>query len=189
MLIPNKNMSKLKIIFAFLILMLTFSAVNAQIEDEPNEAPPPRQNDNPMRPNLLRELGLSDVQIRQLRTINAESKPRLREAQEKMRDAKRALDEAIYADTVDNANVELKLREFSAAETEINRIRATTELAIRNVLTPEQLTRFRELRENFEKRMEERRDKREDRQNNRRNRQRDRQQQPPNDRLNRQKRP
>lgn len=174
MLMPkkNKNMSKLKIIFAFLILMLTFSAVNAQNEDEPNDASPSGQN--PMRrPNLLRELGLNDVQIKQLRTINAESKPRLREAQEKMRNAKRALDEAIYADTVDNTNIESKIREFSVAEAGINRIRATTELAIRNVLTPEQLTRFRELRANFEKRMEERREKRQDRMDDRRNPNRD----------------
>jgi periplasmic protein CpxP/Spy len=163
-------MSKLKIIFAFLILMLTFSAVNAQIEDEPDGAPPPGQNERPVRrPNLLRELGLNDVQIKQLRLINAESKPRLREAQDKMRDAKRALDEAIYADTVDNANIEIKLREFSAAEAEINRIRATTELAIRNVLTPEQLTRFRELRENFEQRRGERREKRQERLDDRKN--------------------
>lgn len=177
-------MSKLKIIFAFLILTLTFSAVNAQIEDEPDDAPPPKQNDQPIRrPNLLRELGLSDVQIRQLRTMNAESKTDLREAQEKMRNAKRALDEAIYADTVDNANIELKLREFSAAQAEINRIRAATELAIRNILTPEQLTRFRELHQNFEKRMEERRDKREERQNKRRGRQ------PQNNRLNNKKSP
>lgn len=181
MLMPNnfemyreKEMSKLKIIFAFLILMLTFSVVNAQIEDAPDDAPPPGQNDRPMRrPNLLRELGLSDVQIRQLRTINAESKTSLRDAQDKMQDAKRSLDEAIYADKVDNANIELKLREFSAAQAEINRIRATTELAIRNVLTPEQLMRFRELRESFEKRKEEIRDKRQERMENRRNPQQD----------------
>ena len=173
-------MSKLKIIFAFLILMLTFSAVNAQIEDEPDDAPPPGQNERPVRrPNLLRALGLNDVQIKQLRSINAESKPRLREAQDKMRDAKRALDEAIYADKVDNANIELKLRDFSAAEAAINRIRATTELAIRNVLMPEQLTRFRELRENFEQRKEEMRDKRQENLDDRRTLNRDKPQNKP----------
>lgn len=180
-------MSKLKVIFAFFILMLTFSAVSAQIEDEPDDAPPP--GERPMRrPNLLRELGLTDVQIRQLRTINEQNRPRLKTAQEKMRNAKRALDEAIYADAVDNANIELKLREFSAAESEINRIRATTELAVRNVLTPEQLTRFRELRANFEERLEERRNRRKERKGERRNPRRDRQL-PPNRRLNRQNRP
>lgn len=160
-------MSKFKVIFAFLILMLTFSAVSAQIEEEPDDAPPP--GERPMRrPNLLRELGLTDAQVRQLRTINGQNRPRLKAAQEKMRNAKRALDDAIYADAIDNANIELKLREFSAAESEINRIRTTTELAVRNVLTPEQLTRFRELRANFEKRMEERRDQRQERKSNRR---------------------
>ncbi len=180
-------MSKLKVIFAFFILMLTFSVAVAQIEDEPDDAPPP--NERPMRrPNLLRELGLTDVQIRQLRTINAENRPRLKAAQEKMRNAKRALDEAIYADAVDNADIELKLREFTAAQVEINRIRAMTELAVRNVLTPAQLTRFRELRANFEKRIEERRDQRQERKGERKNPRRDRQL-PPNRRLNRQNRP
>lgn len=162
-------MSKLKIIFALLILMLTFSAVNAQIEDEPDDAPPPVQNDKPMNRNqILRELGLTPVQIRQFRMNNAESKKLLQAAQEQSRTAKRELDQAIYADTLDNANIEIKLRAYSAAQAEIARIRATTEVAQRNILTPEQLTRFRELRESFGKRLEGRRDKRQERMDDRR---------------------
>ncbi len=164
-------MSKFKFIFAFLILMLTFSAVNAQIDDEPDDAPPTAgQNARPTRrPNLLRALDLSDAQVQQLKTINQENRVKLRAAQGKMRETKRALDEAIYADAVDNANIELKLRAFSAAQAEIIRIRATTELAVRNVLTPEQLTRFRALREQFEKRKDDFRGKRQDRIDNNQN--------------------
>lgn len=149
-------MSKLKIIFALLILMLTFSAVNAQTEDEPDDKPMNRNQ-------ILRELGLTDVQIRQFRMNNAESRKLLQAAQEKLRTAKRELDEAIYADTLDNAKIELKLRAFSAAQAEIARIRANTEVAQRNILTPEQLTRFREIRENFERRLKEMREKRQER--------------------------
>ena len=163
-------MLKLKIIFTLLILMLTFSAVNAQIDGEADDAPPSRQNDKPTNRNqILRELGLTDVQIRQFRVNNAESKKLLQAAQEKLRTAKRELDEAIYADTLDNAKIELKLRAFAAAQAEIARIRANTEVAQRNILTPEQLTRFRQLRENFEKRLEERREKRQERLDNRKN--------------------
>lgn len=164
-------MFKLKTFFALLVLMLAFSIVaQAQIDDETDDAPPHETDQSARRPNLLRELGLTDAQIRQLRMINAQSRPRLRDAQEKLRAAKDDLDKAIYADAVDNANIELKLRTFAAAQTEIARIRAQTELAVRNVLTPEQLKRFRELRANFEKRMEEMRDTRQRRQMNRRNR-------------------
>jgi Spy/CpxP family protein refolding chaperone len=41
------------------------------------------------------------------------------------------------------------LKEFQAAQTHVARLRFESELAIRKVLTPEQLTRFRELRRAF----------------------------------------
>jgi len=56
---------------------------------------------------------------------------------------------SIYGDTVDDSVVKERLREFQAAQAELARIKFTNELAVRKVLTPEQLVKFRELRRRF----------------------------------------
>ncbi len=152
-------MLKFRLLFTLLFLTLGFTAVNAQ-----NDADAPKQQfDEPNRPQLLRELGLRQEQIRQIRLINGENKEKLREANFRLREARRNLDAAIYSDNADNLLVETKLREFQNAQAEVAKIRTLTELAIRKVLTPEQLVRFRELRQGFEQ-------FRQNRQNNRRER-------------------
>jgi Spy/CpxP family protein refolding chaperone len=56
---------------------------------------------------------------------------------------------AIYADTVSDADFQTSLTEFRAAQSEMARLRFESELAVRKILTPEQLVRFRELRRKF----------------------------------------
>jgi Spy/CpxP family protein refolding chaperone len=124
----------------------------------------------PRRPNLLAELGLSPEQIKQIREINTNRKPQMAEAQRKLREANRALDAAIYADTADRAEIDTRLKDFQTAQAEVARIRFNSELAIRSVLTPEQLGRFRELREKFGDTREEIRERRQERRQQRRNR-------------------
>ncbi len=149
-------MLKFRLLFILLLLMLTFSAVKAQ-----REANLPKQQFNePRRPQLLRELGLTQEQIRRIRLINNENKERMREANFRLREANRNLDTAIYADKADEAFIELKLREFQTAQAGIAKIRAVTELEIRKVLTPEQLIRFREMRQKFEQIRQNRRNNR-----------------------------
>jgi hypothetical protein len=56
------------------------------------------------------------------------------------------LDEAIYADTVDESAIEMHARDFAAAQAVVTRLRAMTELRIRRVLSPEQLNLLRTFR-------------------------------------------
>ena len=72
----------------------------------------------------------------------------------RFRAANLALDEAIYADSPNDADVQARMKEVQLAQAEIIKIRITSELAIRKVLTPEQLVKFRELREKFMQRMQ-----------------------------------
>lgn len=102
------------------------------------------------RADLLRELGLSQDQLRQLRQLNVDRKPRMEEAQRKLREANRLLDEAIYADEVNEADVEARLKDAQQAQADVFRLRSANELAIRRILMPDQLARFRELRKRFE---------------------------------------
>ena len=123
----------------------------------------------PRRPNLLGELGLSPVQIDQIKQINQNRKPQIEEAQRRLREANRALDAAIYADTANASEVNSRLSDFQAAQAEVARIRFTSELSIRNVLTPEQLGRFRELRQRFASRRQNAQERRVERRSQRRN--------------------
>lgn len=110
--------------------------------DEPAE--PPRQ-----RPSLLQELGLTPEQIQAVRRINQERKPAELAARKRFQEANRALSMAIYTDKVDESEFQEKLSEFQAAQAELARIKFSNELAVRKLLTPDQLVKFRELRRRF----------------------------------------
>ncbi len=98
---------------------------------------------------ILRQLGLSDEQIRQFRAVNAEWRPVRMEAQRRFREANRDLDIAIYADVVDDALVAERLQAYQEAQAELTRVRYAEEIAVRKILTPDQLVRFREARRRF----------------------------------------
>lgn len=112
------------------------------------DGPPPTEGQRPPndRPDILAQLGLSPDQVQQFRRLNAEHRPLMNEAQKRVRDATRDLDMAIYADVVNEDVVHERLRAFQLAHAEVNRLRFANELAIRKILTLEQLQHFREFR-------------------------------------------
>ncbi len=92
-----KKLNILNLIFAGLLIFVSLTAVKAQDETMSPHFPN-KKNDAQTRPNLLRQLGLTQDQIKQVRQINQANKSRMREAQERLREANRNLDQAIYAD-------------------------------------------------------------------------------------------
>lgn len=153
-----KNANLLKILFFSLLLTISFSTAKAQEtppNDEPNQVQPPKA-----RPNLLRELGLTPEQMRAIRRLNADKKADVQEAQRKAADARRNLDAAIYADTVNDDEVKMRLEEFQKAQLEVIKIRSSVEYEIRKILTPEQVVRFRALRQRFAEIRENRQERR-----------------------------
>lgn len=150
-----KKLNILTLIFVGLLLTVSFRAVKAQDETAPPDATVQNFNKKP-RPNLLAELELSQEQIRQIRRLNREKQPLLREAQQRLGEAKRNLDQAIYADTVDESDVQSKLKEVQIIQAEVFKIRSTTEFAVRKILTVGQLVKFREVRQRFMQTIEER---------------------------------
>lgn len=138
-----KKINFLTLIFAGLLLSLTFTNVKAQEENPTTDTP--NQKVRPFR--ILEELGLTREQIQQIRRINQERKPIMQEAQMRWREANRNLDMAIYADNPNDEEVQARIKEAQAAQTELIKERATTEFLIRKVLTTEQLLKFRQLRQ------------------------------------------
>lgn len=143
-------------IFFLFIAVACFSTFAAAQDPKPAFTPPgdvrPAQNQQlDVRGTILRQLGLSREQFQQIRRVNAERKPLMDAANMRLKAANRALDEAIYADQVNEVDVQARLKEFQLAQADVAKIRFTSEFSIRRILTPEQLLRFRELRQQFER--------------------------------------
>jgi len=135
------------------VVMLAFCGVGSALAQNnlrpADDRPPFEQRGESKRPNLLRILGLSPSQMQEIRRINQARKPQMDAAQMRLRDANRALDEAIYTDNFDAAAFDARLKDVQAAHAEVARLRFTSEMNIRKILTPDQLGRFRELRRQF----------------------------------------
>jgi Spy/CpxP family protein refolding chaperone len=128
----------------------------AQTQGAPTAQPTPARRGGVERParggNLMRRLNLTPEQRLKLREIRSQGEPETRVLTRRVRLARRALDEAIYSDAVEDALVEQRARELAAAQTALVRLRAATELKVRRVLTAEQLQTFRELRRQAQRR-------------------------------------
>lgn len=146
-----KKLNPFLILISFVLLLFVSSGVNGQ--DKPGDNFAPQQNEQFVRQNFLRELGLDREQIQQIRMLNMNRAPLMQEAQKRLREANRNLDQAIYADLIDEKAIQLRLQEVQAAQSEVFKLRAMNEFEVRKILTPEQLTKFRELREKFANRI------------------------------------
>ena len=135
-----------------LVLLPLCAAAAAQEPDEPQQQAAPRRPARAL--NLMQRLNLSREQRLRLREIRDQSAAEVRAHTRRVRLARRALDEAIYADAVDDALIEQRSRELSAAQTALVRLRAATELKVRRVLTDEQLRLFRTLRQQAQRRQQ-----------------------------------
>ncbi len=168
-----KRFNYLSLIFAVLLFAAFSATVKAQNNPPPDEAV---QQTAAPRPNLMAQLGLTQDQIKQIRQINQAKKPQMRAAQDRLREANRNLDQAIYADVANDVEIQARLKDVQSAHAEVIKIRSLTELAVRKILSPDQLAKFRDVREKFaqqkennQQRMNNRRMNAPNRQNNLRN--------------------
>jgi Spy/CpxP family protein refolding chaperone len=139
-----------RIVFFFVAVLFTAASVLAQEGPEPQGGQDqPRRQNNPGA-NLLRQLGLDREQMQQLRQINVRRQPLMENAQRRFREANRRLDESIYADQLVEAEVQERIKEVQLLHAELIRLRSMNELSIRKILTPDQLNKFRRLRQRFD---------------------------------------
>lgn len=137
--------------FLLPVLILTFAVAiwsqDTPVQPTPVETPQPKAGDQ--RGEILRQLGLRREQMQQIRRITVERRPLFEAAQIKLREATNALDEAIYADDLTPEIFQARLKEVQLAQAELSRVRYQNEVAVRRILTPEQLVMFRDLRRKF----------------------------------------
>lgn len=146
----NNFSSRLRALIARLALLALLlmagggvSVVRAQDGDEPETATQARRSVGAA--GLLRALNLTPAQRQQIKAIRRDIEPQGRLLGLRLLQARRALDEAIYADNPDDRVIEERVRELGAAQSAVIRMRALTELKIRRVLSNEQLSAFRRL--------------------------------------------
>src|SRR3989440_8445062 len=150
--LPGKSLVAVSCGFAFALFTLSPHAARAQTAAATTQQPAQQQEGaaqaNPNDPvSLLGQLNLSQEQIGQMRAIQGESVPQAQALTRRLNQARRALDEAIYSDTLDESLIEQRARDVAEAQAALVRLRAQTELRVRRVLTPEQLQTFRDLRQ------------------------------------------
>jgi len=93
------------------------------VEGQPPVTQRPNTNDQPdVRTAALRQLGLSNVQMQQIRRINIDRKPLMDAAQRRLRESNRSLDEMIYADNANDTDIQARLKDFQLAQAEVSTI-------------------------------------------------------------------
>jgi Spy/CpxP family protein refolding chaperone len=97
--------------------------------------------------NWVTALGLTPDQVSRIHSIRQQNKMEWQTTRQRLNQAQRALDEAIYSDDASEAMIEERAREVAEAQAAEVRVRARTELGIRRVLTAEQLNIFRTIRQ------------------------------------------
>lgn len=96
----------------------------------------------------VRELNLSPEQRERIRAIREQTREERAAINQRLRATNRALEEVLDSENPIEAVVEQRLREVAEAQAASMRMRVLTEFRIRRVLTPEQLTTLRTLRQN-----------------------------------------
>lgn len=140
-------------VFIFVVAMM-FAVSSYGQDPQEQDGPSPERPANRM--DILRELGLSQDQIRQMRLINRDIRAKRQAARLRVAEATKSLDQAIYADTVDEAVVAERLSDLQNAQAEIVKVNFENEFAMRKILTSEQLVRFLDIRRNFQRQRQER---------------------------------
>jgi Spy/CpxP family protein refolding chaperone len=125
---------KLKTLILFLTLLFTQAVVSAQ---DPNGPPP----DDP-----IQQLRLTPEQRQRIRVIMDQTKDERQMVNRRFREANGALDRALDSDPLDENMVEQRMAELNAAQAAQLRMRVSTEMRVRRVLTREQLATLQSLR-------------------------------------------
>jgi Spy/CpxP family protein refolding chaperone len=137
-----KNSIKI-IILSLAAVSLSVFAAGAGIAQEPQQAetqPGPVQDP-------IRQLNLSPEQREKIRAIVEEKRQERIGINQQLRLASRGLQEALDSENPDEALVEQRLRDVAAAQAAQMRMRVLTEVRIRRVLSAEQQSLLRVLRQ------------------------------------------
>ena len=151
---------KIAIAFVAFLVFAAGPSITAQTPEQPS-APAPQGN---VGGDPVRQLNLTPEQRELIRAIREQSREERATVNQRVREANKALEEALDAEAADQVLVEQRIQEVAAAQAAAMRMRIMTEVKIRQVLNAEQRTILRVLRRNVHERRERRLDGTEQRQ-------------------------
>lgn len=139
---------KLAVLAATVVLFGLCGAIAGQTTQPQDSSAPAQAQTLPANQMTdLRPLDLKPDQIQKIRAINFELKDERQAAGLKLRQAQRALAEAIESPTPNESLIEQRSREVAEAQANTIRLRSLTEARILQILTPEQRIRLKEIRQ------------------------------------------
>lgn len=155
--------------FPVLLAMAPWSLNYGQTQQPPTVSAEPSAEHRPGGAvgDPIRQLNLTPEQREQIRSIRQETTSERAAINQRVREANRALETALDSDNPDETAVEQKMRDLAAAQADAMRMRISTEVKIRRVLTVEQRTTLRSLRQQARERQHERLEMRDQRQRRR----------------------
>lgn len=130
-----------------LFLLLLPLSISQGFAQTPDEAAPADAAQGNQDANWVTVLDLTPEQVTRIRAIRQQNRVEWQAAKQRVNQAQRALDQAIYSDDASEAVIDERAREVAEAQAAEVRLRARTELGIRRVLTPQQLNTFRTIRQ------------------------------------------
>jgi len=139
----NKQILTLLAALAFFIAVPSLSGQTVQDQQPGSPIPQQRQ----LAGDPIRQLNLSPEQLDQIRAIREQNQKERATISERVRETNRALQAVLDAESPDEALLEQRMHEASAAQGAAMRMRILTEVRIRKVLTAEQRTLLRTLRQ------------------------------------------
>jgi len=134
---------------AFLILIISAQS-RAQTGTQPQPSEPVQAQQQPTQAtmaDMIGQLGLTPEQIQKWRAINQDLREQQQSANLRLRQARRALADAIESPTPNEELVKQRAREVSDAQAATTQLQALREARILQTLTPEQRVKLREIRE------------------------------------------
>jgi len=136
-------------IFFAAILLLSVAGLQVRAQDPTAQNPinPTQAQAQTSQTPDFAQLNLSPDQIQKIRAINAELKDQRQAAGMKLRQAQRALAEAVESPTPNETLIDQRSHELAEAQATTIRLRSLAESRILQVMTPEQRIRLREMRQ------------------------------------------
>src|SRR5690349_5838384 len=129
------------------IVACTLVSVRGQTATQQTQTQETTQTQITQAPNLQAELGLTPDQIQKWRALNQELRPQEVAGTLKVRDAKRALAEAMEAPTPNESLIKQRAKELADAQSTMTQLQALRQARVLQILTPEQRVKLREIRE------------------------------------------
>ena len=129
------------------ILAGTLVSIQAQTATQQPQTQDPTQTQTTQAPNLQAELGLTPDQIQKWRALNQELRPQEVAGNMKVREAKRALADAMEAPTPNEDLIKQRAKELADAQSAMTQLQALRQARVLQILTPEQRVKLREIRE------------------------------------------